>query len=193
MPGAKYLQDLLGYFPVTITSTANPDPALYNTPQDAFNAIKGSVSDIQGMIPSTGMSLPSGIIFIDPSGRPGGINEFNALFIHEVFHQFQYEAHGGRQAFEDLIREMWDNKFKSGYDSYIYKDHFSTTTKDPQLISDLQQIKTMEGQAEFIEDLIRTYYMLNPNHSTEHSNMAYSNYLTVIKNQNSGINTGFRL
>jgi hypothetical protein len=191
MPGAKYLQDLLGYFPVTITSTANPDPALYNTPQDAFNAIKGSVNNIGGMIPSTGMSLPSGIIFIDPSGRPGeDIVAYNALFIHEVFHQFQYAASGRQQAFKGLIQEMWDNQFDPGYDPYVYSLRYVPTVPGQTNILHLQEIKTMEGQAEFIEDLVRTYYGLSPRNQV-HGSTPYRDYLRAINNQNSKITTGF--
>jgi hypothetical protein len=61
-----------------------------------------------------------------------------------------------------LIQEMWDNNFNPEYDPYVYKAHCVPAVTDAKNILNLQQIKTMEGQAEFIEDLVRTYYNLTP-------------------------------
>jgi hypothetical protein len=74
----------------------------------------------------------------------------------------------------------------------FYRDHFSRTTDDPLHIGNLQQINTRGGRASFIEDLVRTYYRLNPNDNTAYGTMAYSNYLGAIKDPASQINTGFR-
>jgi hypothetical protein len=82
------------------------------------------------------MSLPNGVIFVPPkTALPDSTNvssdvlpagsdqypgarrngkEYCAVFVHEVFHQYQYRIDGEVETFKRFIQEMWDNM--RGYD-----------------------------------------------------------------------------
>jgi hypothetical protein len=128
------------------------------------------------------------------------IDKYNALLIHEAFHQYQYtfEEQTRKQAFKILMQEMWDNLrgdntvnyilgngqpdpmhnnfiFANGnpgpYNSYIYENYADRLVVDPKGIRHLQEIKAYEGQAQFIEDFTRRYLNIGPVYSRRQTHL----------------------
>jgi hypothetical protein len=146
LPSPKQLKELINKYQVSLT-----DPR--------FSSAISSEQSIGGMMAGTpAISLPNGIIYIPLTiGSP----DQKALFVHEVFHQFQY-THGvlnNIDIFKGLIQEMWDDKTNPNYDPYDYRLHAGLTSSDPLTdILSLEQIVTLEGRAQFIEDFVLTVY-----------------------------------
>ncbi|GHT77712.1 hypothetical protein FACS1894130_02960 [Spirochaetia bacterium] len=92
-----------------------------------------------------GISLPNGKIFIPSTARTGD-NEKLALLMHEIFHQVEYARDGATPAFGRLLAES---------NAPIYPYDFMDTRNQNDLngdgqLSSLDEIKTLEGQAELV-------------------------------------------
>jgi hypothetical protein len=180
MPAAKQIQELLRpeNFPIDIVDTANPNPANNGIQKQKFDQTINNQTDTQRIINiSTGMSLPNGIIYIPNTNLSSTYDK--QLFIHEVFHQYQY-SQDKRGTFKQLIQEMWDNQRggnpqlfpndplasyrhknskTENYFSYNYWNYAGPYIEDAtkHQITDLQQIETYEGQARFMEYFTRDH------------------------------------
>jgi hypothetical protein len=203
LPSLKHIQDVLNHFTVQIVDNdlgANNN-SLHNT---LFNAIVNDVTAFSHVINiSDGVSLPNKIIFF----KQGSLS--NDLFIHEVFHQYQYAKDGKGDTFKKLIQEMYDNLRGSNqlsvavqlvnpsnvgnplpqvppagtlirYNSYSYLDHANLQNKRITNLVDLQQIQTREGQARFIQDFTAAAYISGSN---------FGGFKGVIQTPSSGITT----
>jgi hypothetical protein len=91
---------------------------------DIVNPPQAQTSQLQAILNDTpAMSLPNGIIYVAPPNLLSAgsvqypnaratVDEYCAIFIHEVFHQFQYQCAdeaAKKSTFNQLIQEMWDN------------------------------------------------------------------------------------
>jgi hypothetical protein len=230
VPSVKQIQELLQHpnFQVAIVDSLSINNVLQ---ENRFNQILNNPSSLQKILEaSPGMSLPNGIIYIPPVSstryaRTDNVS-YNAVFIHEVFHQFQYNAGNAsnrQNVFNSLMQEMWDNlrgktiqntnrniiefilgivppnddmknKFlfdhggRGSYDSYEYQNFigltFNPSSRDPALVTDLQRIKTLEGQAQFIEDFTLAYLRngnLSPFKKALYDNQLSSQIFTSVQ------------
>ncbi len=101
----------------------------------------------------SGISLPFGFIgtIQHTLESPYSSNEINSLFIHEAFHQFQYS-----KSFFNFFRLIGEQILRIfGVNVYDYgKDAFSSGNSNIQSLDD---IKYLEGRAEFVQDFAQSY------------------------------------
>jgi len=105
---------------------------------------------IEDAIARRGMSLPDGTIFMPEGARRSSTGE-QALFIHEVFHQFQYQGGDATTVFAKLLGEALQYE-----NSKINPDVMSPYSFLPD-VETLFDIPTLEGQASFIEEFSFAY------------------------------------
>jgi hypothetical protein len=215
LPSPKYMQDVLNYYYTSQNTLQIKDNA--SAPhngndqlhQDLFDEFKQNeivLGKILGF--SSGMSLPNKIIFVDLTKRTLTEGK-NALFIHEVFHQFQYALHREEPTFTKLIQEMWDGlrgadqiqnlarqiqsidpnllsqlpqaDSMGGYDPYAYNRHANLSNNTNQAnITNLQQIQTFEGQAQFVEEFTILAYDANYSSTYNTNSMGFSDYNNAV-------------
>jgi hypothetical protein len=181
MPTGKQVKEIITNLQIAVNSYSDIPSFI-----DVLNAQSGSVitpdTIIQGSI---AMSLPNGIIYL-PSGAESQPNRQNTLFIHEVFHQFQYQQASNKGlVFQELLQEMWDHKIGRRYDPYNYKGDKNPRVQFIYQIADLEKIKTLEGRAQFIQDFTKAYYNLDQIFYPRNDFLPAMN----TNRNNSGINT----
>jgi hypothetical protein len=112
-----------------------------------------SESDVDAYIASEpnlgkyGISLPNGSIYLPKDARNNSFDKkpMRSLLLHEIFHQLQYSQLGKANAVNKFFA---DNNYSDPYD-YDLQSLIGKTLND---------IPTLEGQAQFIEDFVNGYY-----------------------------------
>jgi hypothetical protein len=138
-----------------------------------------------------GLSLPTGIIYLPNISWFTDNNQLNARLVHEVFHQYQYKSGNERGVFQTLIDEM-DQFLGRINDPYEYQK-FATSFDSSGVgikssIGSLEQIGTLEGKAQFIEDFALAHYGVQP------AKYKISDYTPAMTNSaGSGITTNVPL
>jgi hypothetical protein len=146
-PTAKQLREILVYFGIAIPR--------------CFQGMPDAVIE-EGL--KAGLSLPNGVIYLPRIAWFTSPLQFRARLVHEAFHQYQYQRGGAQKILQELIDEMnrmyieaqqglnSKNNNKQYYDPYQYERYAGVNITSKTNIRSLEQIQTLEGKAQFIED-----------------------------------------
>lgn len=103
----------------------------------------------------TGTSLPNNTIYM-PNGT--STIENKAVLVHEAFHQMQYELHGKKEGFHMLVGDKIQKLDSSTPSPYRWENSHNLKSGVTQnSITKIRDIKTLEGQAQFVEDFANDY------------------------------------
>ena len=125
----------------------------HNINQQENVGIPAAVLNAQPVEPNRPKGLPGGNIFLPP-GTPEEVK------LHEVVHTQQYIEHGNQQAITTLMGEQANyDQYRAGgrnnesLNPYNYQDPANSTGN----IQTLDDITTLEGQAQYIENFAKEY------------------------------------
>lgn len=107
------------------------------------------------------MSLPNNTIYVPPTARISK-TALDALTVHEVVHQMQYQEDGAAQVFGTLLQEqlsyllyLQGDQADDSLNPYCYEVNCNR-----QPIESLSDIIFLEGRAAYIEEFVELYLHL---------------------------------